>query len=313
MCSALRTPVAAQMHGRGRSVVGMRCGAALCPALVRREQTMIELNPEDFAALRPALLRIPINRLFARSVLEGHVDGCVWADRPNEPRLVHIIHPYGMSLLFGDLACVARAALRAHLLQVRRRRGDLWLQPAPGVSADVLDELLEAETSERPPGGPRVQRYTRSNFRYDAEHGAERRTRRGRPGPICLRRLRADEFALPDISVSPHMFWRDFDQFVAHGGGWAIEYDGELVSMAFASFRFDLQLEIGVETRCAHRGRGYARLAAGATVDQCVADGLEPVWSCRRQNTGSYQLARSLGFEPTLELPYYRLPAVASA
>lgn len=34
---------------------------------------------------------------------------------------------------------------------------------------------------------------------------------------------------------------------------------------------------------------------------------LSPVWACRMQNRGSYNLARSPGFEPALEIPYYRL------
>jgi hypothetical protein len=34
---------------------------------------------------------------------------------------------------------------------------------------------------------------------------------------------------------------------------------------------------------------------------------LEPVWACRLENDGSYKLAQKLGFEPVLEIPYYRL------
>lgn len=57
---------------------------------------MIELEPGGFQALLPALRRVPINKLFARSVLEQRVVGTVWVDRRDEPSLIHVIHPYGI-------------------------------------------------------------------------------------------------------------------------------------------------------------------------------------------------------------------------
>lgn len=128
-----------------------------------------------------------------------------------------------------------------------------------------------------------------------------------------MRALRATEFALPDIDVSPHKFWTSADQFLAHGGGWCLERDGQLASMAFCSFRFDHQLEIGVETRAKYRGQHYAFYAACALIDQCISQGLEPIWSCRKENKGSYKLALALGFEATVEIPYYRLPGAEAA
>lgn len=32
-----------------------------------------------------------------------------------------------------------------------------------------------------------------------------------------------------------------------------------------------------------------------------------PIWPCRKENTGSYMLAKSLGFKEALILPYYEL------
>jgi RimJ/RimL family protein N-acetyltransferase len=121
------------------------------------------------------------------------------------------------------------------------------------------------------------------------------------------------DFALSDIGVSPHKFWRDAEQFLSRGGGWCIEHAGGVVAMAFTSFRFGAQLEIGIETRAAYRGQGLAVHAACALLDQCVTLGLEPVWSCRKENQGSYNLAKSLGFQPTIEAPYYHLPAANAA
>ncbi len=273
---------------------------------------MIELHADAFPTLLPSLRRLPINHLFARSVLEQHVAGRVWLDRQETPMLCHVVHPYGMTLLFGDADRTDPHMLKAHLDECRQAAHDQWMQVTPARLAATVDELLEPQAAPagQPPRGPRVQRYTRANFRFDPARFAQRRTQLSPPTEVTLRPIVAAEFALPDISVSPHRFWRNADQFFAHGGGWCVEHDGHLAAMAFCSFRFDEQLEIGVETRADYRQRGYAYHAARALVEQCLALGLEPIWSCRKENTGSYQLAKSLGFEPTLEVAYYRLPPI---
>lgn len=277
---------------------------------------MIELQPDEFHALLPALRPVPINTLFARSVLEQRVAGGVWVDRRDDPSLVHVVHPYGMTLLFGDARGTRPAVLKAHILALGINGKDKWLQASPEALFPLLDELLDAEiaTKDQQPGGPRIQRYTRSNFRFNPTRYASARNLLPPPhGDSTLRPLLATDFALPDIAVSPHRFWTSAEQFLAHGGGWCLERSGRLASMAFSSFRFDRQLEIGVETRAEYRGRHYALYVACALIDQCVSQGLEPVWSCRKDNRGSYKLALALGFEPTIELPYYRLPGAGDS
>ena len=219
-----------------------------------------------------------------------------------------------MTLLFGDAREAAPATLKAHLLAQGTNGRDRWLQASSKALSAQLDELLDVErtAADQPPGGPRVQRYARSNFVFDPQRYAAKRIQAAPPEKFTLRPLLATEFALPDIDVSPHRFWTSADQFLAHGGGWCLEHDGALVSMAFTSFRFDRQLEIGVETRSKYRGRNFAFYAACALIDECIAQGLEPVWSCRKENKGSYKLALALGFEPTVELAYYRLPGSAT-
>ena len=56
------------------------------------------------------------------------------------------------------------------------------------------------------------------------------------------------------------------------------------------------------------RGMGLAKHAATALIDRCLAQGLQPAWSCRKLNIASLRLALALGFEPGIEVPYYRFP-----
>ncbi len=63
---------------------------------------MFALQKESFKHLLPALQAIDLHTLFARSVLEGRVDGTVFADDAVSPRAFYIRHPYGMAFLYDD-------------------------------------------------------------------------------------------------------------------------------------------------------------------------------------------------------------------
>ncbi|MCL1874757.1 MAG: GNAT family N-acetyltransferase [Synergistaceae bacterium] len=76
----------------------------------------------------------------------------------------------------------------------------------------------------------------------------------------------------------------------------------------WCDYLHDDKLEIGIETVEKYRGMGFARAACMALIDYCIENGLEPVWSCRLENTPSTNLAKSLGFFETMRLPYYHIP-----
>ena len=53
--------------------------------------------------------------------------------------------------------------------------------------------------------------------------------------------------------------------------------------------------------------RGFACVVTARWIKYCLERGLEPVWSCRWGNQGSFGLAVKSGFEPILHLPFYEL------
>jgi RimJ/RimL family protein N-acetyltransferase len=62
--------------------------------------------------------------------------------------------------------------------------------------------------------------------------------------------------------------------------------------------------ELSVDTYdLQQRGRGFATLTAKACIDQCLAQGLTPVWTADESNAASLALARKLGFEKVGEYP----------
>jgi len=226
------------------------------------------------------------------------------------PALVHVVHPYGMTLLYGEAQAVPVQTLRRHLQSQASGAGDRWMQVFPADQAKRIANALDAEGADpsAPPGGPRAQLYTRANFRFAPERFAAHDFRAQIPQGMVLRPMSDADFSLAGVSVSPACFWRNTAQFHQNGGGWCIAEGDEVAAIAFSSFRFGDELEIGVETRPSFRRRGLARLAAAALIESCLAQRLRPVWSCRKENLGSYALAQRLGFVPTAEIPYFRLP-----
>ena len=264
--------------------------------------------------VRVVLEDVPFNSMFAWGVVDGLVDGEIWCDRERQPTFAHVMHPYGMSLLLALSSHLDFDALKQHIDWCRQTTCGLWMQVHPQRLAADLDGVLDADVVplQSVPSGVCVQRFTRCNFLFIPAQYAAIAPMRPLPHKVKVRPMTSEDFALLGFGVSPRHFWRNAHDFLAHGGGWCITDDEEVISIAFSSFRLDSRLEIGVETHPQYRGRGLAKYAASAIIDQCVASGIEPVWSCRKQNVLSFHLAQTLGFSPTLEGAYYHLPKASS-
>lgn len=282
-----------------------------CADKVLDHMHMFELSPTSYAKVIPLLNGIEFNCLFARSVLDGLANGEVWADSEIEPTLVHIIHSYGMTLLLVRSENPDLDTLRNHFKFCRDRWEALWMQVHPTKCTIFVDECLDighAPSRSSVSSALLVERHTRSNFTFVRERYAELCSQYKVPSGFRVRPMSAADFALSGISVSPHRFWPDASGFLANGGGYCVIGGEQVASLAFTSFRIHEQLEIGIETYPEFRGMGLAKLAAAALIEYCLSEGLEPVWSCRKQNFASFALATSLGFLPSVEGPYYGLP-----
>jgi hypothetical protein len=58
------------------------------------------LGPHEYSRVKNLLRSVTINKLFARSVVEGHVAGKAYVDDRSSPRVSYIAHPYGISTAF---------------------------------------------------------------------------------------------------------------------------------------------------------------------------------------------------------------------
>jgi RimJ/RimL family protein N-acetyltransferase len=280
--------------------------------------TWHRLHHEQYWKAAEKLESVELNTLFASAVLDRMIPGTVYVDAADEPSAYLVAHPYGMSLLFGDTRNIEfNESLRGYMLNAGHQREKLeWLQihPAswkPQIEA-ILGQALVAKAG--PPDRPataqddqsRVMEYTRVNFKFDT---ARYRAFAGQHAPFAgeVVRTEADLFRGIQGQVVPRYFWRDADDFMGRGVGFTVMVEGAPASTAFCAFLKDNKFELGIETARQHRGRGYAVHACKAIIDYCLENGYEPIWSCRLENTGSYNLAQRLGFVPVLYVPYYQL------
>lgn len=279
---------------------------------------MIELDTGKYAQVLPLLDLIEINTLFAKAVLEHTITGKVYTDDPDDPSAYYIAHPYGMSLVLGDTSNDAFvSAVSEYITNTRGdRRTAEWLQADPaGNWTEIIDAAAALHNSTLGLGegftaencSRAVQCNTRVNFILDRTAFAAAKKAAGRQ-PAGIVRLDGEHFTALEQGVVPRFFWRDAAHFNEEGAGFVVlTAEGDVAAAAFSSCRAGGQLEIGIETLQAHRGKGYAFAVSLALIEYCLEHGLEPVWACRLENTGSYRLAHKLGFRPVLTLPYYGL------
>ncbi|UNB49898.1 GNAT family N-acetyltransferase [Mycolicibacterium sp. YH-1] len=256
--------------------------------------------------LTAELLRVDANVGFARAVVGGMVDGQLWTSESAAGGARHAVHPYGMSLIWGDGVDRAFDELIAHLRNGQYRTRDEWLQVDPRWAA------LPWEREFTTPDGPsaRVSVHRRINFEFDPDLFQANRAHTPVPDGWSTVPADASDFTRPG-SVVPAEFWRNADDFLEHGGGWRAESDGFRGCLAFTSFRFDGELELGIETHPEAQGKGLATAVASRMIEGLLSQGITPVWSCRESNHASVALAAKLGFRPVRRLPYYGLALAA--
>lgn len=278
---------------------------------------MVKLDKDKYSIALPHLRKVEFNYLFAQAILEKVYDGDVYVDDTQKPSVFYVSHPYCLSLLFGNTENqVFNEKLRSYLLNENNERGlEEWLQVYPNNWHKTLDKLLKkelarkADTYDLTANEAKVEKvveYTRLNFKFNKPKYLEFKQKMP---VIDCKIVKTDQSLFEQMkgSVVPSAFWKDAGNFAKQGIGYSILVEGELASTAYSAFIHDGQVEVGIETIKKFQGRGIAAISCSAIIDYCIANKLEPVWSCKLENIGSYKLAQKLGFEPSLYHPFYQV------
>ncbi|WP_165045183.1 GNAT family N-acetyltransferase [Dysgonomonas sp. ZJ709] len=265
---------------------------------------MKRLDKQYYNKVIEPLKLVTINNLFARSVVEQKVEGEIFVDNIKDPKTFYVIHPYGMSLLFGNFDNETfNSEFKEYVLNTNHnRKGDEWMQVFPTDWEQVLKDLFNDIPSNI------VEFNTRTNFNLNIDKYFDTKSMREKADPL-VRIARTDKETCESIkgTVIPLKFWNGSADFVENGVGFSSFYNGELASTAFSAFIHDNKLELGIETSEEFKGKGLAYKTCSALIDYCIENKLEPLWACRSDNTGSYKLAETLGFEKSIETAYYKL------
>ena len=274
---------------------------------------MILLDESKYHKVTEPLRKVTINNLFARAVVEQKVTGSVYVDDIENPETYYVIHPYGMSLLFGktDNDNFNSEFLDYALNTLRVRHKYEWLQAFPEswnkkISVLFGENLIKSSDNPGNCKSNKIEENTRVNFKFNKEKYLDFRSRNNNKDYTILRTDK-EMFENMKGSVVPRYFWNNAEDFFINGVGYSLIYENRLVSTAYSAFIHENQLELGIETIENCRGKGFAALTCSSLIDYCIENGYVPIWSCRLENEGSYKLAQKLGFEPTIFIPYYRL------
>jgi GNAT superfamily N-acetyltransferase len=276
------------------------------------------LPPDKYALAAPALRDVAFHNLFTWSVIERHVSGAVYVDHPESPKIFYIIHPYGMSLLYGDISEeFIYNTLKDYLLnkhEVRSKKE--WLQIYPvqceaQIDAALADKMIVADkdVGQKSPtentGDIKVIKHTRINFKFNCDKFANFKTSLTENYQI----VKTDDrlFRAIEGAVVPNKFWDSEEDFAKRAAGFTLVKGHEWITTAFSSFIHENLMDLGMETKPEYRKQGYAPYVCARLIDYCLANGYEPLWACSSGNLGSYYLAQKLGFEPVRYLPYYEL------
>lgn len=270
------------------------------------------LPPNEYNKVIGQLDLVPFDTYFARSVIENHLKGRIYVDSIDSPEAYYILHPYGLSLLLGTPNNDFKDWLKGHMLGERGTKSSHeWMQVNPDIWNDRLRSILgQALVSPGEPYDPtKVELHTRVNFEFNRDRFGDYLENNRRDLPDGYRIVDIDErlFGSIEGTVVPKSFWDTPEDFLKRGRGFCILNDEEIVSWSYTAWVHGKVFEIGIETAPAYRGRGFAEIASVRFIEHCLDKGLDPVWSCRLENTQSYKLALKLGFIEKRRQPFYRL------
>jgi len=271
---------------------------------------MIKLDKDLHHVALEAVSQVPINHLFALSVIQNKASGTVFVDSLVNPQAFYVKHSYGMSLLFGESdADSFKEALQLYLTDPNNQRdAEEWLQIFPYTWSREIPVLRNDGSLPH----NSVEIHERVNFRFDASlYRANRANAIPLQDGVTVVRTDQNIFAEKSGSVIPWYFWNDSEDFTRNGVGYTVIDNGMPASTAFSAFIHEPFLELGIETAEQYRGNGYAYEACSALVEHCLANNYSPVWACRGGNAGSMRLAGKLGFVESIRIPYYRFRPAA--
>lgn len=252
----------------------------------------LKLTADNYKQVLPLYTQADIVFPLMLAVLKRQQRGLVFVDDQVQPQALLVVNGFGFMQFTGD------SATQQSLLELLQQPGDhtlppylLWYAPPPSIQS-----LLDSNES--------IRRRERMRFQFNSKTFSASSVP---PLGFSVQPLdhtlleAAREFNLEIDS----RFWASADDFLAHGLGVGVLKDSKIVSLCYSACVVDGLAEVDIVTHPEYRGRGLGETAARAFITICLQRGIIPTWDCFLQNSGSMNLAKKLGFEPTHTYPLY--------
>jgi RimJ/RimL family protein N-acetyltransferase len=242
---------------------------------------MERIEPERARSLSSLLDRDAPAALRAFAVLQGTLAGTILVDDPANPTTA-FVRESGEGTVYAGGA-VTREVLEEALGEFGSQ-GDLLigtrddeplrglLPPDPDYSGRVL-EFTERVATPLPPLPARCE----------------------------LRPVDGDLFDRLEWRDDTVVAFGSKERFLELGVGLCLMREGEMLAEATTGPPVDGVVELGILTREAHRGHGYATLTSAFLAAACEARGLSTYWNCNLANDASAAVARKLGYRRVRE------------
>lgn len=226
------------------------------------------------------------------STLLGNTPGRAWVDDPDQPTQC-IVRIQGMLVFLSR--DVNQAFLEEGLDLIKKFSHVLlvWRQGTSSLQIPKADRSLQRiEFAAYDSGNQNVAQIIKSDL----------------PAGFEIRAMDKELVEKSEARDELESYCGSLENFLAHGFGTCLINNGEIISEAYTPFAAREYVELGIATKEAHRGHGYAALTCAHFMEACRNRGLSPYWSCDADNEASLRLARKLGFqqERAYDIQMYR-------
>ena len=232
------------------------------------------LNKSDFNKILPLAKGETHNKAIIHAIIEGNLDGQIFADDPQNPAAAYI--SWEFSFLLG-------------------KERDISFSES---LCDMIFSHIIANSKE-----PELILF------MDKDSWPHLVTLLEERGCITIKRkmfsFRPGKFAEFKIGmpVLPNDFSVSAKDIRPNGFEYSVTDGTRTISTCKSVAVGAGETEIDIFTDENYRNRGFAAKAAAAFIDHCIKNGITPVWSCWPEKINSISLAKKLGFDEAEDVP----------
>lgn len=248
---------------------------------------MIILNKSEFDYVKMLINKnIVICPTFAYSILDGYIQGTVYADS-RFPKTVLFGTNSGIYFVVGE---INNLDFNNFLYELYRQRKNKKLRFTLFSSSEKWNCAIKSQLKDE------IKQLCRFSFKYDLNK------------ELDDKKLLCSDYSIEKINAEIiknslefnkeyyKEYWGSISNFIENGFGYCILHNGKVISECSSIFSSQQYAEIDIVTHKDYRGQGLASIIANEFIDYSLKNRIVPRWDCDVSNKSSIKLAGILGF-----------------